>query len=447
MQLSGHSTNNSLNTDPIPSPSSIGSVRDTSESLGANSVPAESSLSLSSNMPMADLFSGETDPVFRAWDRKTGIVIEQSQIVPAISITQSQISDGGTIVNDADLADYVPYTGATGDTDLGNNYLIADGLHINGAPIDPPTTAGVTIVYDLGGPGAGGMIFSFDFSTFTAQNLEIVADKLTIDCDVDISGYNLTGSGTTIEADAMICHDAPVNPTDVVNLDYVTGLIAGDISGLVPYTGAAGDVDLGAWNITTPALILDNLTGESGSLYASDEGQAIRLTEDSGLVNGFEVYMDQYVEGDLDVGTDSTTALTVGKDADPAETLIVSTNTNKVGININIPTEALDVVGNIKSSGVIKSAGSKKAVVVKAAAYTATINDEVIVCNSAVDFAITLPLATGSGQVYYIKNININTITLLPNGVDTIDAETTQSVKDGDCINIIDYIANKWAII
>jgi hypothetical protein len=41
----------------------------------------------------------ESDPIFSAWDKSTGVIIEQSQISPAISITQSQISDGAGLVN------------------------------------------------------------------------------------------------------------------------------------------------------------------------------------------------------------------------------------------------------------------------------------------------------------------------------------------------------------
>jgi hypothetical protein len=403
MQLSGHQPNNSLNTDPIPSPASIGAVKDTSGSLGSNVVPAESTLSMASNTPLANILVSETDPVFRAWNKSTGIIITQSQISPAISITQSQISDGGTIVNDADLVDYVPYTGATGDTDLGSNYIIAGGSHIDSAPAAPPVTPGVTIVYDLLGAGTGGAIFSYDFTTSTAKALAIIASTIDMDSDITMSGNNITGAGT-IEADVVTVNHAPVNPTDAVNLSYIAGIIAGDIAGLVPYTGATGNLNMGAFTITVPSIIISNAP-----------------------INGTDGVNKTYAD-----------AITT------AQALLVPYTGATSDVNLGVRDLAAT---DVTATGVIKSAGSRRAVVIKTAAYTATVNDEVIICNSAVDFAITLPAASGTGQVLYIKNINVNLVTLTPNGVDTIDAETVQTIRDGDCINIIDYANNKWAII
>lgn len=361
MQLSGHSTNNSLNTDPIPNPSSIGSTRDTSESLGSNNVPAESSLSLSSNIPTPELFSGETDPVFRAWDKRTGIEIDQSQIVPAISITQSQISDGGTIVNTGDLATISINTSGT---------LEASNLSGN-------NTGDVDMLLYV--PFVGGV------------------------SDLNMNSNDITNC-TLIETDAITINDVPVNPTDGVNKDYVDGIVAGDISGLVPYTGATGDLDMGVHSITTTSITIDNAP-----------------------VNGTDGVNKTYAD-----------AITT------AQTLLVP-YTGATG-DVNLGVRNLSVA-NVTSTGIIKSTGGRRAVVIKTSGYTATTNDEVIVCNSAVDFAITLPVATGSGQMYYIKNINVNIVTVTPNGVDTIDAETSQSIRDGDCINLVDYAANKWAII
>jgi hypothetical protein len=96
----------------------------------------------------------ETDPVFSAWDKHSGI-----------SITQSQISDGSTIVNttnlanlsintsgnilsanvqgstsgvntgDQDLSTLVPYDGASGNVDLGSFFITAGKITINNEPL------------------------------------------------------------------------------------------------------------------------------------------------------------------------------------------------------------------------------------------------------------------------------------------------------------------------
>ena len=63
----------------------------------------------------------------------------------------------------------------------------------------------------------------------------------------------------------------------------------------------------------------------------------------------------------------------------------------------------VDEAGNVTFRGYSVSAGRKPAVVVKTADYTATANDEVIVCNKTTAMTITLPAATGSRQTYRIE--------------------------------------------
>lgn len=73
--------------------------------------------------------------------------------------------------------------------------------------------------------------------------------------------------------------------------------------------------------------------------------------------------------------------------------------------------------------------------------------DECIVITAGT-FNVTLPAATGSGRVLWIKNLGVgNNITVLPNGVDTLDGEPNQGLIQYDCLNIVDYAANKWAVI
>jgi hypothetical protein len=84
--------------------------------------------------------------------------------------------------------------------------------------------------------------------------------------------------------------------------------------------------------------------------------------------------------------------------------------------------------------------------VIKTSGYPATTADDVIICNNATSIAITLPVATGSGKVFSIKNINTGNATV-SNGTDTIDGAASQVVPQWSCMEIIDYAANKWAII
>jgi hypothetical protein len=133
--------------------------------LGTQTTQFVSTLALSGSPVVPTGYSHEADPEFSAWDKATGIVITQAQIVPVIAITQSQITDGGTLVNvvdldtisinttgtlegsnlsgnntgDENLTILVPYTGATGSVDLGVHDLLvhkvtASHLNLAGIP-------------------------------------------------------------------------------------------------------------------------------------------------------------------------------------------------------------------------------------------------------------------------------------------------------------------------
>ena len=70
--------------------------------------------------------------------------------------------------------------------------------------------------------------------------------------------------------------------------------------------------------------------------------------------------------------------------------------------------------------------------------------DVLLVCNSTVAFNVKLPRASGSGIIYFLKNINTGTITVLPDCVDTVDYYTSLTLFQWDGASIIDYAVGKW---
>ena len=98
-------------------------------------------------------------------------------------------------------------------------------------------------------------------------------------------------------------------------------------------------------------------------------------------------------------------------------------------------------------TGVLTTLGVKRAIAIKVADYVATTTDEVIVCNKTTEIKITLPPATGSGQTYAIANVNTGVATLDGDSSDTINGDTTQTIDQWACIQVVDYITNKWIII
>lgn len=103
--------------------------------------------------------------------------------------------------------------------------------------------------------------------------------------------------------------------------------------------------------------------------------------------------------------------------------------------------------GDVTFIGAVKTGGRYRAVTTKTTTYTVTKNDEVVVCDSATPFTVTLLAATGSGQTYAIKNINTGAVTIEGASSDTIDGDLNQLVYEDECIQLVDYAANAWVII
>jgi len=78
--------------------------------------------------------------------------------------------------------------------------------------------------------------------------------------------------------------------------------------------------------------------------------------------------------------------------------------------------------------------------------YTVADEIELVVCNKATAFTVTLPTASGSGRWLYIKNINTGTVTISLAG-DTIDGSASQAIYQWECATLVDYAANSWVIV
>ena len=165
-----------------------GNRRDFTKQLNTVVVPSLSPFQLSNATELPVPFGAETDPIFNAWNRSTGITINQSQIVPPITITVSQILDNSLLVRhaqlptisisttgllestfpgrelsgkntgDQNITGLVPYTGATGDLNMGVWKIILNRIQINNFPTLP--TDGTNKAYVdaavISGGGGGG---------------------------------------------------------------------------------------------------------------------------------------------------------------------------------------------------------------------------------------------------------------------------------------------------
>jgi hypothetical protein len=82
------------------------------------------------------------------------------------------------------------------------------------------------------------------------------------------------------------------------------------------------------------------------------------------------------------------------------------------------------------------------------ATHTATNQDYIIDCIKDIDFTVNLPTASGIniGRVYIIKNSGSGTITVDPDGAQTIDGAATFTLSQYDSITIVSTGTN-WIII
>lgn len=79
--------------------------------------------------------------------------------------------------------------------------------------------------------------------------------------------------------------------------------------------------------------------------------------------------------------------------------------------------------------------------------YAIQTTDRLIVVNSVLDTNLTLPLASDvAGQSYQIKNININKVTILPSGSDTIDGNSNLVIQYQYSSVILASTGYSWAI-
>jgi hypothetical protein len=107
------------------------------------------------------------------------------------------------------------------------------------------------------------------------------------------------------------------------------------------------------------------------------------------------------------------------------------------GINIAVSAENGITISATQNADEYVSASS---------AYTATTLNYVIDCISGT-FTVTLPTAAGiTGQQFIIKNSGAGSITVDPDGSQTIDGSTTQVLSQYDSITIVSNGTN-WIII
>jgi hypothetical protein len=162
------------------------------------------------------------------------------------------------------------------------------------------------------------------------------------------------------------------------------------------------------------------------------------------------------VSGSMNVSTLATTNnLSVTTNATVGGTLRVTgtttlgtTNTGAINATSIDAASGNATFGNIYSNGIVQMLGVNVKYRNISATYTATTSDDYFINITSGTFTLNLPTAaTPYGQVYVIKNSGTGTVTVDPNGSQTIDGATTftMNVQNGSITIIGD--GTNWKIV
>ncbi|MCA6470553.1 MAG: hypothetical protein IM591_09140 [Chitinophagaceae bacterium] len=162
------------------------------------------------------------------------------------------------------------------------------------------------------------------------------------------------------------------------------------------------------------------------------------------------------VSGSMNVSTLATTNnLSVTTNATVGGTLRVTgtttlgtTNTGAINASSVDAGTGNGSFGNVYSGGIVQMLGVNVKYRNISATYTATTSDDYFINITSGTFTLNLPTAaTPYGQVYVIKNSGTGTITVDPNGSQTIDGATTftMNVQNGSITIIGD--GTNWKIV
>lgn len=184
--------------------------------------------------------------------------------------------------------DYVPYTGAVANVDLGNYNLKTDTITGTGA-------AGLHLHGDASNSGIE--ISGFGYVRMDAYPTTTIGDSvLSTNSNGFIQLYDLKSKFANYATTAALADSVSSRQkySDTSTFDATRSWVIGQIpstSGFVPYTGATSNVDLGNNSITAKDGIINHASGSGTALSVTKGGAGIGLfvNKTSGSGNAMEV--------------------------------------------------------------------------------------------------------------------------------------------------------------
>jgi hypothetical protein len=92
------------------------------------------------------------------------------------------------------------------------------------------------------------------------------------------------------------------------------------------------------------------------------------------------------------------------------------------------------------------SPGNTLAITLISNTYSVKSTDELIVASSS-GYDVTLPPATGTGRLLWVKYVGSGTINVDGSNSDTLDGASSQSLLQYDSLMVSDYLTGAWAVL
>ncbi|MFN5425576.1 MAG: hypothetical protein ACK5A2_09385 [Bacteroidota bacterium] len=367
-----------------------------------------------------------------------------------------KVGAGGTI-GGSGTTNYIPKF--TSSSAIGNSQIFDDGTNVGIGTTSPNAKLDVNgvirsndrIIANANNANGTASINTFFNNISIAQfcNLSNIANATQYGFMQGNDGANyIGGSKNVIEfGNVGIGTASPAVKLDVngsISLASGNNLTWGGIYGANIPT-IAGQSGAGAYLQFYPA----GSTSSEKVRFHANGAVTINTTTDNGVDK-------LQVSGSMNVSTLATTNnLSVTTNATVGGTLRVTgtttlgtTNTGAINASSVDAGTGNGSFGNVYSGGIVQMLGVNVKYRNISATYTATTSDDYFINITSGTFTLNLPTAaTPYGQVYVIKNSGTGTITVDPNGSQTIDGATTftMNVQNGSITIIGD--GSNWKIV
>ncbi|MBW3568879.1 hypothetical protein KY385_01995, partial [Candidatus Parcubacteria bacterium] len=361
-----------------------------------------------------------------------------------VHIQSASNSGGGTFTNNYGL--YIQDQSGVGSSNSYNLFsagataknLIEGKLQVGSSQ----TISRINIGADTDTAAAGGITFGTDTNLYrSAANVLKTDDSFSIQTATNsatafqvqnAAGTNLLSVNTN---DGKIIANADINLSadKTLTLDGSTG------NATLKYLSGTSSIQLGNYNaggdiqVQSDSFKFLNTTDYSTNFQINNNGEAIfKNRSDSSTA----FHIQNAAGQNLLVADTTNQRLAVGPAAVPANGILTvgtDTTTASGGLYFGTDTNLYRSAANtLKTDDSFIAANITTAITTKTANYTATASDSVILGDAGGgSIVISLPSAVGiNGRTYTIKKIDssLNTVTMDPDGTETIDGNATTAI-------------------